>query len=270
VPLVSLYEGNIDDTLEIVWNGLDAQGSEVPGGSYAVSVSWRDARGRTRSIRLPVEVASTAVAVADVPPAEAAAPRGGGPGLSLGAGIAVHSVSSQLPGVERRYGGVGLAGDGAVTVGRLSLRVAYGEATLANREDDGSGDRKLVEGSAMLGIQTLPFLTFWIGPHARAWQSDLGNQRWLLWEIRADLRHEFIPQVLGLSLEGWSVASASVDAPTPFERGVGAQGAVDLRLARSALVASLSYRLERARVEQDAQYEANNVLSLMLRYQPRR
>lgn len=273
-PFVTIYDGTIEDSLDVTWNGLDPDGNDAPTGRYTVNISSRDSRGRSlRTVRVPFDVRSTPAAVAAAPAEtpETAPVSPGAPSslaFSAGAGAGLYSATSGTAAGDVSLSGIGLAGEGTLSMGRFGLRLGYGEASLSAK-GDATADRKQVEGLAMLGVRTLPFLTFWIGPHARAWTSDAGNQRWLMWEIRAEVRHQ-LTEMLGLAVAGWSVAQGSVDASSPFDKGIGAMGRLDMRLGGSPLVAAVSYRLERARIEQDLQREANNVLSFWLRYEPRR
>lgn len=273
-PLVTLYDGPIDDSVDVAWNGLDGEGRDAPGGRYTLSISSRDTRGRViRTIRVPFEVrAAAAVASFDAPiarDAEPELPRARRTvGLAGAVGFGMYSGTSRTFTGDTRLSGPGLAGEGRLSYGPVALQIGYAEATL-KAEDNELATRSQAEGNIMLGVRTLPWLTFWVGPHARGWTSEAGNQRWLLWEIRAEASYQVIPDRLGLSLAGWSVAQGSVDAPEPFDRGMGLQGRLDLRLGSSPLLASLSYRFEQARIKQDAQRESNNVLGFWLRYERR-
>lgn len=272
-PYVTIYDGPIEDSLDVAWNGLDADGNDAPAGRYSVQVASRDARGRTlRSFRLPFEVhanAAPVIAAAPEPSAPEPARAGSAMMFSVAGGVGLYSgTSTSSSAGTLSLSGVGLAGEGTLQFGRVGLRLGYGEATLKAKSNDAAG-RKQVEGIAMIGVRTLPFLTFWVGPHARAWTSDLGNQRWLMWEIRAEAHHQ-LSRMLDIAVAGWSVAQGSVDASLPFDRGLGAMGRIDLRLGRSPLAASLTYRIERAYASENLQREANSVLGVWLRFQPGR
>jgi hypothetical protein len=275
-PLYTIYDGQIDDSLDVTWNGLDADGRDAPPGRYALSIASRDARGRiTRTVRVPFELrAAASVASFDAPgeaqpdqdAGQAARPRR--VALSGAAGFGIYSGTSRTPTGDTKLSGPGLAGEGRLFYGPVGLQVSYAEATL-KASDNAAATRSQAEGTLMLGVRTLPWLTFWLGPHARGWSSELGDQRWLLWEIRAEVAHQLVPDRLGLALAGWSVAQGSVDAPEPFDRGMGLMGRLDLRMGASPLMASVSYRLEQARIKQDLQRESNSVLSFWLRYDRR-
>ena len=274
-PYVTIFDGPIEDSVDVTWNGLDPEGNDAPEGRYVVHVASKDARGRTlRTLRIPFDVqANTAAAVIAAaepePEVTQSAPVSSGVGLSLGAGVGMYSgTSSSVGAADVSLSGIGMAGEGTLTFGRVGIRLGYGEATLKAKSNP-AADRKQAEGFAMVGVRTLPFLTFWFGPHARGWTSELSNQRWLMWEIRAEAGHQ-LSQRLRIAVAGWSVAQGSVDATTPFGRGMGAMGRLDMRLGTAPMVASLTYRIERAYADQDLGREANSVLSVWLRYEPGR
>lgn len=52
-----LFQGLIGDSLEVLWDGLDGQGTPVPSARYVLSVESRDASGESvRIVRVPLEI----------------------------------------------------------------------------------------------------------------------------------------------------------------------------------------------------------------------
>lgn len=165
------------------------------------------------------------------------------------------TLTRESSGVVTRTG-TGVGGEAFASLGRLHLRAGYAEATVS--------DRTLVEGTAMMGASVLPWLTIWAGPHARAYETTAGAERWLLWEVRAGVQHSLILDLVSWSLEAWSVADAQVDIPERFDEGFGAEGGLGLQLLRSRVWGGLAYRVEQVRM-QGVRRETNEVLSLWVR-----
>ena len=95
--------------------------------------------------------------------------------------------------------------------------------------------RDYVEGDAFLSIVTFPGLILRGGPHARAFISDDGTQRWLFWTARA--RYEFrmitSPPIDGFA-EGWAALSADVNVSEEFTSARGAIVGLHARFPGSA------------------------------------
>ncbi len=125
----TLYRGVIEDTLELTWDGLDAQGADTPSGRYALMVSSRDNRGRLlRVLRRPLdftatEPARTAVADPGEPGAPLARRSRASAVRALGTGAAVGAAVVALPGLiapgEAASGTRFLVG-GAIAVGGVT------------------------------------------------------------------------------------------------------------------------------------------------------
>src|SRR6266850_2402951 len=115
-------------------------------------------------------------------------------------------------------------GEGALSIGRLQLTVSYLQGTL---DPDGTlgASRPLVEGTVLLGVRALDWLTLETGPHARAYTLTAGTERWLFWEL-------------------WRVVAADVNVPESFDHGQGCESGMIVRLARSPLEGPTDYRVE--------------------------
>jgi hypothetical protein len=157
-------------------------------------------------------------------------------------------LRSLTPAGRETLSGFGLGGEAVATLReRWSLRLRYSQGR-ATADSTGVLDRRLAEGELFLGYRATPWLSLWVGPHARSYLSDLGNQRWIFWETRASALGTLVPDRLHSYFEGWIVASGSVKVPQAFESGQGGEAGLSLRLARPDLSLRLGYRIEQARL----------------------
>src|SRR2546425_12465985 len=87
--------------------------------------------------------------------------------------------------------GPAFLGQGALALGRLNLTASYLQGTL-NPDGALGASRPLVEGTVLLGVRALDWLTLETGPHARAYSLTAGTERWLFWELRARASSAFV------------------------------------------------------------------------------
>src|SRR4029077_13045328 len=87
--------------------------------------------------------------------------------------------------------GSAFLGQGALSLRRLQLTVSYLQGAL---DPDGAlgASRPLVEGTVLLGVRVLDWLTLETGPHARAYTLTAVTERWLFWELRARASSAFV------------------------------------------------------------------------------
>jgi hypothetical protein len=105
-----------------------------------------------------------------------------------------------------------------------------------------------VEGLALAGVDPLPWLTLWAGPHARTYCGAAGDERWLTWELRAAVRAGVVADRVALIAEIASVVAARIDGPEPFARGVGTEGGISARLPGTGVWGLLTYRVRQDRL----------------------
>jgi hypothetical protein len=186
--------------------------------------------------------------------------------LSFSVGPARYETRATTSAGTQRRSGVGLSGEGTGAAGFLLLRLRYAEAALELPPGE-TARRMLVEGEAMLGLRTTPWLVLWAGPHARAYTGESGDstERWLLWEFRAETRAALLAEAIEAFFESWGVAAASLDVPEPFDKGFGAEGGLSVRLVGQALWGRLGYRVEQTRLAAGERRETTEVVSLWLR-----
>jgi hypothetical protein len=136
-------------------------------------------------------------------------------------------------------------GLGALSIGRLQLTVSYLQGTL---DPDGAlgASRPLVEGTVLLGVRVLDWLTLETGPHARAYTLTAGTERWLFWELRARASSAFVGSAVRGYAELWRVVAADVNVPESFDHGQGGEAGMIVRLARTPLEGRVGYRIDHA------------------------
>jgi len=156
-------------------------------------------------------------------------------------------VRSAVPAGVEEWSGTAFLGQGALTLGRLSLNVSYLQGTL---DPAGVGaattGRDLVEGTVLLGIRPAAWLTLRGGPHARAYTLTGGTQRWLFWEVGARAATAFVGSAVQGYAELWRAVSADANVPEPFDHAQGGEAGMILRLARAPLQARVGYRIDHA------------------------
>src|SRR2546426_8897085 len=141
--------------------------------------------------------------------------------------------------------GPAFLGQGALAIRRLKLTVSYLQGTL---DPDGAlgASRPLVEGTVLLGVRALDWLTLETGPHARAYTLTGGTERWLFWELRACAATAFVGSTVRGYAELWRVVAANVNVPESFDHAQGGEAGMILRLGRSPLDARGGYRIDHA------------------------
>ncbi len=138
--------------------------------------------------------------------------------------------------------GLGVGGFVRVTKGLAQLELHYEQAGMSASDSDLSQD--LVEGEVVLGIRFLPWLTVKVGPRIRANVTDLGTERWVLWQggIRTDAR--LIRSTVRAHVEVWSILSGDVNLNDAFGQGQGLEGGLEVKLF-GAFWGGLGYRFDR-------------------------
>ncbi|MGH7752188.1 MAG: hypothetical protein ACREN5_05190, partial [Gemmatimonadales bacterium] len=94
-----------------------------------------------------------------------------------------------------------------------------------------------------------PWLTLWVGPHARTFAiTGLSDRRWLFWSGRVTARGSLFPGRVESFVELWQGFTGSLSRPTGSAAGGGAEAGLQLRLASQPLWARLAYRVEQGRM----------------------
>jgi hypothetical protein len=121
-----------------------------------------------------------------------------------------------------------------------------------------------VEGDALLSVVTVPGVVVRVGPHARAYITSTGTQRWVFWTARLRGERALIGPALGGFVELWAAWSADVNVSEPFGRATGGIVGMQVRIPRSPVYGRLTYGIERATMGDGARLETVEGLSVVL------
>lgn len=142
-------------------------------------------------------------------------------GASVYANPVIGAVESTLSGTE-------FGGEARVGVGIVGLDLGYWQGSLSPKSGPASNE-DIVEGKALLEIRPMSWFTVSAGPHARAYTTAAGTERWLTWRVQGRIEQDLVPATVRGYAEVWFVASGDVNVVQPFTSGRG--GNVGLRLA---------------------------------------
>jgi hypothetical protein len=170
---------------------------------------------------------------------------GQGMQFTVGGIAAQQTVQSHVDPASDRFGGLVLGAEGALVSDRLMVRLRYGEGRINPKAGSTLEPRDVVEGEALLGLRAMPWLTLWLGPSARAYTTNNGDERWLSWSGRASARGALFPGRMQTFVELWGVLSGNVGDPPIKVSGRGANGGLEMRLGEAASFwGRLGYRIE--------------------------
>ncbi|MGH7569992.1 MAG: hypothetical protein ACREL9_13665 [Gemmatimonadales bacterium] len=168
---------------------------------------------------------------------------------TVGLAAGTHTVRSRTADGRELLTGFTLAGEGVVERGALRLRIRYGQGHLTPDTARATIlERRFTEGEALLGYRARPWLTVWVGPHARTYATHLGKQRWLFWEVRGQAHVTVLADRMTSFLEIWAAPAGDVDVRESFGSGRGAEGGIQVLVAGPDVWARLAYRIEQARM----------------------
>jgi hypothetical protein len=170
---------------------------------------------------------------------------------------------SVLPGAGEALSGNAFGGEGRVLWRRLTVAVGYGQGSL-DPDTAGPAARDYVEGYALLGGRVLSWLELRAGPHARAYVTPAGTQRWLFWELRARFDAPVVTDWIRGHAELWGVVSGSVNVAESFGSARGGTAGVTARLGGTPLWARLQYGIDEARLANGTRRETVEALTLAL------
>lgn len=161
--------------------------------------------------------------------------------LSVSGAIQASSVSfkSTTTGTAS-MSGLGVGGFVRVVAGLAQLELHYEQAAMSGTDPN----QDIVEGEVLLGVRFLPWLTVKVGPRIRANVTELGTERWVLWQgrIRTDTR--LIGSRVRAHVEVWSILSGDVNLNDAFGQGQGLEGGLEVKLF-GAFWGGLGYRFDR-------------------------
>ena len=163
----------------------------------------------------------------------------------VGGLAAQQTVQSHVDGSNDQLTGLLMGIEGGFISDRFALRVRYGQGRVNPKPGTNVDARDEVEGEALFGFRAMPWLTLWAGPSARAYTTNDGDQRWLVWSGRATARGTLIPGRMQSFIELWGAISGTVGNPTLKAGGRGSNGGLEVRLGEaSSLWGRLGYRIE--------------------------
>jgi hypothetical protein len=151
---------------------------------------------------------------------------------------------SLLGSSEDALRGVVIGGEGRVRVGRFMIDGAYREGGLSTY--DRSETRDYAEGHLLLMIATVPGIELGIGPHARAFITNTGTQRWLFWSFRLRGERNLIAPSIAGYVELWRTLSARVNVSEAFDKANGGEVGMKVRFTHSRFWSRVGYQIERA------------------------
>jgi hypothetical protein len=167
--------------------------------------------------------------------------------VSFGAAGGGETVRSRTDSTRELLRGAVFTGEAVATRNRFAIRLRYGQGHVT--ADSGTPmPRDVAEGEALLGYTARPWLTLWLGPHARAYGTTFGDQRWLFWSARVSARGSLFPGRIESFVELWQAFAGSVSRPAASPSGRGAEAGLQLRLPSRPLWGRLAYRIEQGRV----------------------
>src|SRR3989442_8292325 len=107
------------------------------------------------------------------------------------ASLVTARVRSAVPAGIDQFTGSAFLGQGALAMGRVELSVSYLQGTL-NHDGGSAAGRDLVEGTVLLGVRALDWLTLEGGPHARPYTLAGGTPGWPFSEVPAPAPAAFL------------------------------------------------------------------------------
>ena len=188
-----------------------------------------------------------------------------GQGLVGAIGFSAGSARSrsQLGSTAEVLSGTMVGGEGRVGIGRVTLDFTYLQGAL--KPDTGSAEsRDYVEGDALLSVVTAPGLTLRVGPHARAYISSTGTQRWLFWTARVRGERTLIAPAVSGFVEFWAALSGDVNVSEAFGSARGGLVGMSVRPPNSLFYGRLTYGIEHAKMGGGARLETVEGVSLLL------
>lgn len=177
-----------------------------------------------------------------------------------GTSVALRVHSSIGPAREALSGTV-FGGEARVNLWRVVLEAGYAQGRV---QPDSAGPvrRDVVDGRLFLGNRPWRGLSLKVGPHARAYLTNSGTQRWFFWEAR--LRGE--RPIVGTTVRGyaeiWHALTGSVNVVEAFDGAQGGEAGMVVTPPRSPAWGRLAYGIERAKLGRGWRLETVEGLTL--------
>jgi hypothetical protein len=163
--------------------------------------------------------------------------------LGLGIGLAPSWDETEVLGSVAARSGLLVEGAAELALSFVEVGLVYRQGSLST--SDGTGQRDVVEGQAMLGLRFIPWLKIEAGPRIRAYATPAGTERWVFWEGRVEAAARVLRPAGWVSLRVGRALGADIPG-LAFDRGQGAEATLQLRLGRSPFWGRLGYWIHRA------------------------
>ena len=149
--------------------------------------------------------------------------------------------------------------EGGLSVWKIRLEAQYLEGHL--QQDSGSlGARDVVEGSVLLGVEPVGWLSVKSGVHARSYVTSGGTERWVFWEGRVRAEAPLDGPLVRAYVEVWRVLSSDLTGTQSLDRGQGGQAGLIVTGSKVPLWARLGYGIEDVRLGAGARRETVETL----------
>jgi len=160
------------------------------------------------------------------------------------AGIGLVRVHSDLGAAEESLRGPAFAADAALGFGRLGVQLGYVRGRLS-AADSTPLPRNVTEGAVAITFAVHRLLTVAAGPRARAYTSDVGTRRWLMWEARVHGEAPLHAEVASVYAELRGAFGGTTNTAMDFRESRGGEVGIWVRL--SSAVLRIAYSVDRTR-----------------------
>jgi hypothetical protein len=200
-------------------------------------------------------------AVSFIEPLPAPAPAARPPAPERAARVTV-TAAGFLSGVKTESdAGATIGFAGSVRFGRLGLELRYAEGTLqpSNRQSDA---RDLVEGALALRFAATPWLSLQFGPQARRYNTPLGAERWVTWQLGGRGDWAIAGPVARGHAMLWRGMGLAVNLPPGSGSTHGGEVGFTVDLGPRPFWFDLTYGIDQAQVQSAARREIVETLTL--------
>lgn len=184
--------------------------------------------------------------------------------VRLSGGVTVNQVRvrSDASGVMERMSAAGLGLELAARRGIVRLELEYLQANLS------PGDplvlrRDMSEAAIFLGIEPLDWLHLATGVHRRHFETDAGEQRWTMWEVRVRAQRALLATLADGYVELRPVLAAA-NVPGDWGSGFGGEAGVTARPPGLPFAVRLGYRIERYSLDSGGRTETTDGIVLSI------
>ena len=149
------------------------------------------------------------------------------------------------------------------TVLGITTSVRHGRFELGLRYMQGSLDtRDLVEGAAALRFVTTPWLTLQAGPQIRRYDTPLGAERWMTWQLGARAETAIVGSNVRAHALLWRGLGLSVNVPPGSGSAKGGEVGLTIDVPSGPLWFGLAYGIDQASVQGSTRRETVQALTI--------